>query len=275
MADAGSGDGQQVLFLGHPPGGRSLPSFELGGETVKAAGVLRGEENEPGAVVFALGPVLAEAVRVSAAFARGLDQPPAQKKESKYKQLLGWKESQNLAPYVHVRDPHTFIDDTGLHGLLVGAGASAKDVRALRISVAAFLAPRAVGTRVNQDQVKKFVQKDRNRAFVVGLLKEDPTLVGDFLDGAEGDGVRALVLSEAFESVDASISLLSGLVLDACGDCPPLDPRSLSSALCMYGCLGPYGGPMGWGCFLYGGTSLIRKRPPPNDHHRALGMVQR
>ena len=240
MADAGSGDDQQVLFLGHPSGARSLPRFELGGETVKAAGVLRGAENEPGAVVFVLGPVLAQAVRVSAAFARGLDQPPVQTKQSKHQQLRGWRGSPEnpscLAPYVHVKDSQTFIDDTGLHGLLVSAGASAKDVRALRISVAAFLAPPAARDSVSQDQVKKYVRKDRNRAFVVGLLKEDPTLVGDFLEGAEGDGVRALVLSEAFESVDASISLLSGLVLDACGDCPPPDPRSRPSALCTYGC---------------------------------------
>ena len=231
MSAAGGGDDQHVFVLGKSPG-RRLPSFELGGQTIEAVGALRGGEGLLVAAVFVLGPVLATAVRSSAAFARGLDQPPVQSHASKCNQLRGWKESKNYAPYLHVQPPHTFIDDTGLHSLLVGAGASSKDVRALRISVAAFLAPPAARDSVNQEQVKKYVQKDRNRAFVVGLLKEDPTLVGDFLEGAEGDGVRALVLSEAFESVDASISLLSGLVLDACGDCPPPDPRSLPSALC-------------------------------------------
>ena len=38
------------------------------------------------------------------------------------------------------------------------------------------------------------------------------------------------------------------------------------------GVVGSQGGGQSLGSGVYRGTSLIRKRPPPQDHHRALGI---
>jgi len=104
MAAAGpvGGDGQQVsdlrvLVLGVQA--RDLPSFELGGSAVRAAGCLR----QGGETIFALDMDLGSALHASANAARVARGQASkdQHREALRLQVKAWSRNELYAPYVH------------------------------------------------------------------------------------------------------------------------------------------------------------------------------
>ena len=209
-----------VLVLGVQA--RDLPSFELGCSTVTTAGCLR-QGVETISVVCALDMHLGSALHASANAARVArgQASKGQHREALRLQVKAWGQNALYAPYLHHTASIPYLEDMGMQALLVAHAAGDADVRGLRASVAAFLAPpppKAVASHLTQDTVRAFFQ--RNHPFVIDFLKQEPMLLVDVTAFVEADGAREKALVDAFREADGAVSLLSSLILDACGAKP-------------------------------------------------------
>ena len=211
-----------VVVLPQDPS--NLPVFSLGGEDVRAVGLLLLGGEDVG-LVFSLTVELVQRVG-------GLH------KYYSAHRLAKWRNSPTLMPYLHGPAPFVqgkprvgeLVDDVGLAAMLVQLGVLPGEVRSLRDAVASVLGPDAPRrARATIDEVRTYLARHPN--LLLDVVRGDPALIVNILEDPEMDAVREKSVLLSFRVIGDALDLFSGLVLTSDDECH--SPLFLSR-LCLF-----------------------------------------